>query len=68
VLLFFGDRSSVEITSGEALPKLADFTSRPADFHWLAALPFKYEDLNADRVIDIILHKAGWRRQVRRER
>lgn len=61
VLLFFGDRSSVEITSGEALPKLADFTSRPTDFHWLADLPFRYEELNVDRVIDIVLNKAGWR-------
>jgi hypothetical protein len=61
VLLFFGDRSSTEITSGETLPKLADFTSRPADFPWLADPPFKHEDLNADRVIEIILHKAGWR-------
>jgi hypothetical protein len=61
VLLFNGDRSSVEITAGEALPKLADFTTRPTDFPWLANVPFKHEDLNADRVIDTILHKAGWR-------
>lgn len=60
-LLVGGERPSVEITSGCALPRLADLTNRPADFPRLANLPFKYEDLNADRVIDIVLHEAGWR-------
>lgn len=61
VVLVAGDRASVEITAGEALPRLADFMTGAASFPWLVNLPFKYEDLNADKVIDIILHKAGWR-------
>jgi hypothetical protein len=56
-----GPRSSVEMTSGEELPDLADFAKGPEQLEKAAALPFKREELDADRVIDLILYTAGRR-------
>jgi hypothetical protein len=54
-------RTSVQVASGEALPNLADFTESPEDLAYLASLPFKQDALDADEVIDYLLHAAGWR-------
>lgn len=56
-----GPRSSVEVTSGEELPDLADFARGPKELEKAAALPFKREELDADKVIDLILYTAGRR-------
>jgi hypothetical protein len=56
-----GTHNSVRITSGCALPNPADLTINPEELDWIAGLPFKYDELNADEVIKIILHSAGWR-------
>ncbi|MDQ3744083.1 MAG: hypothetical protein M3444_06860 [Acidobacteriota bacterium] len=56
-----GPRSSAEVTSGEELPDLADFAKGPKELEKAAALPFKREELDADRVIDLILYTAGRR-------
>ena len=57
-----GTRTSVKLTSGHELPNLADLASDPQDLDWIAGLPFKYDKLNADEIIDIITHAAKWRR------
>ena len=62
MMLAKGRRPSVQITSGQPLPDLIDFTTDPADLAWVKALPFKYDRLDADKVIDIILQAAGRQR------
>jgi len=56
-----GTRPSVQVTSGSELPNLADLTTDPQELDWIAGLPFKYDKLNADEVIKIIIQAAGWR-------
>lgn len=56
-----GSRPSVSVTSGHALPNLAELTTDDAALDWIHGLPFKYDRLDADKVIKIILHAAGWR-------
>jgi len=58
--LITGPRASVEITSGCPLPDLSHLTTNPELLNWLSQEPFKPE-LNANRVIAIILDRAGWR-------
>jgi hypothetical protein len=60
-LLLIGARTSVQLTSGETLPNLADFAATPEHLRQIASLPFKHDELNADKVIDHLLHAAGWR-------
>lgn len=62
MMLAKGTRSSVRVTSGQALPCLADFTTDPEDLDWTNGLPFKYDQLDADKVIEIIINAAVWRR------
>jgi hypothetical protein len=57
-----GTHPSVQVTSGCELPNLADLTSDLEELDWIAGLPFKYDKLNADEIIDIIIKAAGWRR------
>jgi hypothetical protein len=56
-----GTHPSVQITSGRELPNLADLTTDPKELDWIAGLPFKYDKLNADEIIKIIIQVAGWR-------
>ena len=60
-LLLIGPRTSVELTSGEPLPNLADFATTPAQQAEIASLPFRPDQLDADKVIESILQGAGWR-------
>jgi hypothetical protein len=53
--------ASVEIVSGGPVPNLAWLTSDPDELDWIEGLPFKYDQLDADRVIDLILGFSGWR-------
>lgn len=62
MMLAKGKRSSIQLTSGHSLPDLADFTTDLEDLDWITGLPFKYDQLDADKVMGIILHAAGWRR------
>ncbi len=63
LLLRFLMRSSrsptVEITSGEAVPDLADMIK--IDVDWIEKLTAQRDKLNTDVIIDIILRRAGWR-------
>ena len=56
-----GKSRSAHVTSGHALPNLADLTTNLQELEWIAGLPFKYDELNADKVIKIIIRFAGWR-------
>ena len=58
--LITGPRASVEITSDGPLPDLSHLVTDPELLNWLGQEPFKRE-LNANRVIAIILDQAGWR-------
>jgi hypothetical protein len=59
-LLVAGSRPSVRVASGEALPNLSDFMT-PEQSARAFAPSLNYDELNADKVIDMILHAAGWR-------
>src|SRR5215207_5209875 len=56
-----GTSSSAEVTSGRALPNLAGLTNDPQALDWIGGLPFRYDRLDADKVIAVILRVAGWR-------
>jgi hypothetical protein len=58
-LLFMGKRPSTQLTSGETLPDLADFATNDQQRAQIAALPFKHTELDADKVIDLIVKQAG---------
>lgn len=58
--LISGPRSSIEITSDCPVPDLSPLTTSPVLLNWLGQGPFKPE-LDASRVIAIILDRAGWR-------
>jgi hypothetical protein len=60
VILAKGNRPSVVVTSGQALPALADMTTDADDLDWISGLPFKYDRLNADKVIEVFLKASGW--------
>ena len=57
--LIRSSRSTVEITSGERLPDLAELLE--VDLDWIAKLSEERDKLNTDTVIDILLQRAGWR-------
>lgn len=48
------------ITSGRPLPDLAGLTDDPDELDWVAGMPFKYDELDADEVIEILKRAAGW--------
>jgi hypothetical protein len=50
----------VRIASGSALPGLAQFARDPAQLNWIAELPFRYDTLDADKVIRILHRVAKW--------
>ncbi len=56
--LMRSSRSTVEITSGEVLPDLADLLK--VDIDWIAELTADRTKLNPDVAIDILLRRAGW--------
>ena len=59
-LLLMGTRTSAQLTSGETLPDLADFATTPELRARIASLPFRHDQLDADKVIDHVLKTAGW--------
>jgi hypothetical protein len=56
-----GTSPSAQVTSGRPVPDLAALTTNPEELDWIAGLPFKYDRLNADEVIEIISGIAKWR-------
>jgi len=56
--LMRSSRSTVEVTSGEVVPDLADLLK--VDIDWIAELTANRSKLNTDVVIDILLRRAGW--------
>lgn len=55
-----GKSPSVRVTSGLPLPDLAGLTESPDDLDWIASMPFKYDRLDADKVIEVISGVAKW--------
>jgi hypothetical protein len=55
-----GEGGPALITPGRPLPNLADFATDPDELDWIAGLPFKYDELDADAVIDLLKRAAGW--------
>lgn len=53
--------ASARVTSGLSVPDLAELTTNPDELNWIAGLPFKYDQLDADEVIEIIAGIAKWR-------
>lgn len=53
-------QSSVEITEGETVPNLADLAKDSTDRDWLSR-NIERDQVNAGKVIDILVQKAGWR-------
>jgi hypothetical protein len=60
-LLLTGTRTSLELTSGETLPDLAELATSEVQRAEIASLPFRHDQLDTDKVIDKILVVAGWR-------
>lgn len=55
-----GAAPPVHIASGAPLPGLAQFASDPAQLDWIAELPFRYDALDADKVIGILQRVVKW--------
>ena len=56
-----GTSPSARVTSGRPLPDLAALTTNPEQLDWIAGLPFRYDRLDADEVIEVISGIAKWR-------
>jgi hypothetical protein len=54
-----GTTDSVVIVSGRPVPDLAGLTTDPEELDWIAGLPFRYDLLDAQQVIAVILNAAG---------
>ncbi|HJQ32811.1 MAG TPA: hypothetical protein VJ866_11555 [Pyrinomonadaceae bacterium] len=55
-----GASLEARVTSGLPLPDLATLTTNPDDLNWIAGLPFRYDQLDADEVIETISGIAKW--------
>jgi hypothetical protein len=51
---------AAHVTPGRPLPDLAGIATDPDELDWIAGLPFKYDKLNADLVIELLKRVAGW--------
>jgi hypothetical protein len=54
-----GTAVSAEIATRAAVPNLASFATDPEEMKWIAKLPFRYENLDPQKVIEILLTAAG---------
>ena len=59
-LLLRATRESIAITAGETVPDLIDFPKAQSDRDWIMTNIYR-DQVNADKLIDLILHRAGWR-------
>jgi hypothetical protein len=55
-----GGGGPARITPSRPLPNLAELATDPDELDWIAGLPFKYDELDADVVIEILKRVAGW--------
>jgi hypothetical protein len=55
-----GTPAPVRIASGNPVPGLAQFARDPAQLDWVAELPFRYDTLDADKVIGILQRVVKW--------
>ncbi|MFL6335747.1 MAG: hypothetical protein ACJ754_20750 [Pyrinomonadaceae bacterium] len=55
-----GTSPEVRVTSGRPLPDLVTLTTNPDQLDWIAGLPFKYDRLDADKVIETVSSLAKW--------
>ena len=51
-------KRSVKIISGRGVPDLSGWTNDPEELDYISSLPFKYDRLNADLVMRIILNNS----------
>lgn len=51
-------REAVRISSGSPLPDLSQIAIDPAEWDWVSRLPFKYDKLDAEEVIEIMVGSA----------
>ena len=58
-LLAKSSQESAEIQAGEPVPNLAGFTEDPEELEWVVSLPFRYEALDAQKVIEVLLNAAA---------
>ena len=57
-----GNTSSVVLTSGMPAPDPARLTADPEDLAWFASIGFSVEVQSTDKIIELILKTAGFRR------
>lgn len=53
-----GHTEAVRITAGLPLPDLNRIATDPAELEWVSTLPFQYDKLDAEQVIDILVGLA----------
>jgi hypothetical protein len=61
VTLAKGQHTSVSIRPGCPVPNLAGLTEDPEELLWISKLPFKYDELDAELVMKILLHHSEFR-------
>jgi len=59
-ILIRSEQNSVEITEGEIVPDLWDLATNSTDRDWISK-NLERDKVNAEKVIDLLVHKAGWR-------
>lgn len=59
-ILMRATQNWAEITAGEMVPDLLDFATTSMDRHWVSK-NIERDKINAEKVIDLLVHKAGWR-------
>ncbi|HET6973367.1 MAG TPA: hypothetical protein VFH96_05045 [Pyrinomonadaceae bacterium] len=59
-ILMNAAQTSAEITAGEMVPDLLGFATKSTDRNWLNH-NIERDKLNPEKVIDILVHRAGWR-------
>lgn len=51
----------MQLASGEPVPPLTPLATHPRDLDWIEGLPFRYDTLDPDGVIKVILQISWWR-------
>jgi hypothetical protein len=51
---------TVQVAAGRRVPELGNLTRDPQQLEWIAGLPFRYDSLDADKVIGIIQRVSKW--------
>jgi hypothetical protein len=51
-------KRSVRIVAGSPLPDLAQIATDPGELEWISTLPFKYDQLDAEQVMEVLVRPA----------